>query len=74
MGFLLRLLLGKCFVGMAFCPKEASKGRGHLMHAIGIGIERGSNPYLGGKAYIEREEKQNKEFYLEMESGTTSTL
>ena len=44
------------------------------MHAIGIGIERASNPYPGGKADIEREEKQNKEFYLEMESGIASTL
>ena len=57
-----------------FAQKRQAKGRGHLMHAIGIGIERGSNPYPRGKADIEREEKQNKEFYLGMESGTASTL
>ena len=37
--FLSRLLLGKCFVGMAFLPKEVNIGCGHLMHAIGISIE-----------------------------------
>ena len=44
------------------------------MHAIGIGIKRASNPYPLRKADIERGEKQNKEFCLEMESGASSIL
>jgi len=44
------------------------------MHAIGIGIEKASNPYQLRKANIERREKQNKEFCLEMESGVANTL
>ena len=33
---------------MAFCSKEASKGLDHLMHAIGVGREKASDPYPFG--------------------------
>ena len=56
-------------------PKRGEHGWGHLMHAIMVGIERAFNPYpWGSNAEIERGEKQNKEFCLGVENGTTSTL
>ena len=39
LGFLLRLLSGKCFAGMAFFPKGVNIDWEHLIHAIGVGIE-----------------------------------
>jgi len=43
--FLLRLLLEKCLIGMAFHPKEVSMARAILMHAIGVSVVGASNLY-----------------------------
>ena len=56
-------------------PKRGKYGWAHLMHAIGVGIERAFNPYPSEVRQKLREgEKQNKKFCLGMENGTTSTL
>ena len=39
LGFLLRLLSGKCFARMTFLLKEINTGQKHLMHAIRVRIE-----------------------------------
>ena len=74
LGFLLRLLLGKCFARMAFYPKEVSVGWSQLMHAIRVGIKKASNPYPLMVRQKQRGEKQNKEFCLGMKSGAANTL
>ena len=39
-------LLGKnALLGWHFTQKRQAKGLDHLMHAIGVGRERASNPY-----------------------------
>ena len=56
LGFLPRLLLGKCFARMTFLPKGVNIDWDHLMHAIGVGVKSPQPLSVWGRQCSERGE------------------